>query len=751
MYDDAPDAYIFYRTMELGFTKHNYRRPIAGYEKVVRRIKRDQLLEFYHTYYRPSNAVLVVVGDVDTGAALEEIAKTYGKWEDKPADIYEPPPEPPQEAFRFKEFRGSIDHAYVGIGFHIPDIHDKDYPALEMLSSLLSSGKSSRFYRNLREAKQLVTTANSQVLAEKWPGFFEIQASMPVEKWEEAAGAILDELQRFKSEPVSEEELAKARSQLEKSMYAELETMEGQASNLGYYEVMGDYRMAEEHRKAIRAVTPAQIMEVAAKYFRLANCSMVAYLPRDWEKSYDPAGMKDEASKHLLDAGPGETAAAAPSSPAVKPASSPGDAAKSSASAGPPKLFELENGVRVIVKRRPMVPLVSMVTLFGGGARLEEPGKAGLSILTFRSLVKGTKSYDAGTIAEKVEGLGGNIESLSSFDVAGVYTNILSENVEKVLPVYKQVIREPTFPEQEVRKEQDKLLEELAKRHDTPTLLGIDTLFADLFGKHPYSKPFLGDEEELKALSRDDCVAFYRNLLVPGNIVVAFIGDIEEGEARKFATEIFGDLEAGEVPKPTVAAPDRPARTGLHELRKEDVKQSMALVGFLAPPMMTGEAWSLEVLNGLLTGLGGRLFVELRDKRSLGYMAGSAFIPLKERSLFMGYANPTEEGVDEAFKVIIDELKKVTKEKVSDDEIERSKEWLIGTRIMQLQRNFSQAMAYASYEALGFGYQVVDEMPEMIQQVTKEDIKAAAAAVFDEKRAVLVKLVPEEKEKKDEK
>ncbi|MCH7548672.1 MAG: insulinase family protein, partial [Candidatus Krumholzibacteriota bacterium] len=148
MYDDRPESFTFYRTMELGFEKHTYRRPIAGYEHIVEKITRDQLLEFYRNHYRPGNAVLVVVGDVDPGLALAQIDDVYGGWEPGKVVVHEPPAEPPQKGFRFKAHTGTMDHAYLGAGFHVPNILHEDYPALEMLSELLSSGRSSRLYRH---------------------------------------------------------------------------------------------------------------------------------------------------------------------------------------------------------------------------------------------------------------------------------------------------------------------------------------------------------------------------------------------------------------------------------------------------------------------------------------------------------------------------------------------------------------------------------------------------------------------------
>jgi zinc protease len=754
MYDDTPDAYTFFRTMELGFETHNYRRPIAGYEKVLRKIKRDQLLEFYRTYYRPSNAVLVVVGDIDPETAFKEIEKVYGAWEDKPTDIYEPPAETPQTAFRFKEFRGEMDHAYIGAGFHIPNIKHEDYPALEVLSTLLSSGKSSRLFRTVQEEKRLVTTINAEVFAEKWPGYFQIYASMPPEKWEEAADAIFDELKRFQTGKCTAEDLSKARRQLEKSIYSELETMEGQASNLGYYELLGDYRLGEAYREAITNVTAEQIMIVAQKYFNLQNCSLVAYLPKKWTGT---AAADDQIETRLaarLSPG-GTTPPAAFSADQSDDQITVSESQQAVAKVGtagdePMSLITLENGLRVLVKRRSTVPLVTMLTMMQGGTRLETKGKSGLSALTLRALLKGTKSYSAEAIARTIEELGGSIESLSSFDVAGVYTSVLAEHLDATLPVYREIVREPLFQPEDIEKEKSKLLEEIAKRHDNPVMQSIDSLFIDVFGDHPYAHPFGGAEEQLKKLTPQDCRNWYERVMVPENIVIIFVGDISAVKAREIADRLFGDLKSGTPPTPVVAVPSKPQRTGVHEMRKKDLKQSMALVGFLAPPMMSKEAISLEVLNGLLTGLGGRLFVELRDKRSLGYMAGSAFIPLKDKSLFLGYANPTADGVDEALRVIMEELTRVARENVEDEEIQRSKEWLVGSQIMQLQRNFSQAIAYGTYETLGFGYAIVDKSPELIRSITQEDIKRVAAELFKEEQAVFLKLLPEEPDKAEE-
>ncbi len=743
MYDDTPDAYTFYRTMELGYKVHNYRRPIAGYEKVVREFTREQLVEFYKRYYRPGNAVLAIVGDVDPKVAMAEIEKTYGSWANGSVAVNDSPAEPPQTDFRLNALRGSIDHAYFSLGFHVPSILDADYPALEMMATLIGSGRSSRLYRNVIEKKHLATTVSAELLAEKWPGYFMLFASTPPEKWAAARDAICEELARFQSESVLEEELVKARRQIEKGMYSELETVEGQASNFGYYEVLGDYRLAERHRDAIRRVTPEEVLYVARKYFRIDNCSMVSYLPEaaaiEEPKPDDVAAAISEWVKSFPNDSPSPKRLGpdAPQPTGTRKAAPP-------ATAVVPKVevSELTNGLKVLVKRRTTVPMVAMLTVIQGGNRLEPRGKSGLSTLGARTLLKGTDSFDAEQIANTIEGLGGSIESFASFDVTGTYINILAEHLDDALPVYKDIVRSPKFASDTIEKEKIKLREELAKRRDHPVSFSIDCLFTNVFGDHPYARPYVNDESQLVALTENDCAEWHRSILVPGNMTMVFVGDITMDKAMKAANSIYGDLETGSAPEPPSAVPQTVVGPGLHKLSRPGLKQAVGLAGFMAPPMLTEEAIALGVLNGIMTGLGGRLFVELRDKRSLGYMAGSAFAPFKERSIFYGYSNPGAEGVDEALEVILTELTRVTKKPVTDEEFQRSKAWLVGSQSMKLQRNLSQATEYGMYEAMGFGYGVVDKAADLIQAVTKERIQSAAAAVFDRDKAVLVRLVP---------
>ncbi len=744
MYDDRPESFTFYRTMELGFERHTYRRPIAGYQHIVEAITRDQLVEFYRNCYRPSNAVLVIVGDIDTDEAFRRIEDAYGSWSNGRVVVNEPPTEPAQTSFRFKAYEGPMDHAYLGGGFHVPSILHEDYPALQMLSELASSGRSSRFYKHVREEKRLVTSAGADLLAEKWPGFFLLAASMPPAKWETACGALLHEIERFKQDLVSESELDKARRQVERGMYRELETMEGQASNIGYYQLLGDYRLADRHREAIQRVTPDQIMEVARRYFHPANLSLVGYVP----KSFGTEDMTYERIRGVVEGALTSTGGVtempiAPAESSAPAGASTKRATRRDTSESGMTSFTLDNGVRVLLKQRPNVPLVSMLTVFPGGGRYEPEGKSGLGMLTHRVLTKGGARFGSEEIAEKIEALGGSIDSYSAFDSGGVSVGVLSKHAEEAVEIYRDVLREPKFDVGRIEQEKTRLLEELARRHDNPVPFAMDHLFRAVFGAHPYAYPFLGEAREVNALGARDCTEWYHSLLVPKNVVLSIAGDLSIERAQRIAERLLGNLPDRAGATPRADAPAHPAAAGEHVLRRAGIKQAVTFVGFPAPRMETKESVALEVANAVLTGLGGRLFVELRDKRSLGYMTGSAYNALHRGGIFFGYANPGPDGIDEAVRVILHELDLISREPVSAEEITRAKAWLAGSHVMELQRNGAQAVGYGTYEALGFGWSALDRFPDEIRAITADDITAACRSTFQRENAVIVRMLPE--------
>jgi len=281
MYEDRPDAYCFERLMDLAYSQHRYKRTIIGFEDVLLRLSAKNVADYYHSYYKPNNLAIVLVGDVRTGDALEKISEAFGKL--RPGEIpWNPSPaEPPQKELKMRTLNGDIKNAHLMMGYHVPDIFSKDAFACDLLSTILGEGRSSRLNFSLRETKRLVNCISAGVFVEKYPGLFTIEAVLEPHKVLPAQEAIFQELERIQAEGVTDEELQKAKNIAEARYIFTQETVEGQSKKLGYFEIIGDYTLADRYVKKLYSVTREDILRVSHTYLQKENLSVVSYLPKE--------------------------------------------------------------------------------------------------------------------------------------------------------------------------------------------------------------------------------------------------------------------------------------------------------------------------------------------------------------------------------------------------------------------------------------------------------------------------------------
>ncbi|MBM3464219.1 MAG: insulinase family protein [Armatimonadetes bacterium] len=280
MYEDRPEAYCFQKLMRLAYNRHPYGRPIIGYEDVVLRSGVTELEEHYRQYYHPNNMAVVVVGDVRAETAVREVDQVLGHL--KPAQVRrrEREPEPAQRKERFLQVEGDIATAHMQIGWHIPDVFHDDTFACDILSSILGEGRSSRLYRRLREERAVVTNIGASIFAERDPGLFIVDAALDPARVDDAREGVAAEIARVVKDGVTETEVQKAKNMVEATYVFAQETVEGQGRKIGYYEMLGDYALAERYVQKLYHVTPDDVVRVAEKYLVGRNCSTVAYVPR---------------------------------------------------------------------------------------------------------------------------------------------------------------------------------------------------------------------------------------------------------------------------------------------------------------------------------------------------------------------------------------------------------------------------------------------------------------------------------------
>ena len=280
--EDDPDGAVYEAMSSLAFKASPYRWPTIGWMVDIERINATDLRAFYDSYYRPNNAVLIVVGDVKAADVLARVRKYFGaipRGAVPPAVTAVEPPQVDERRLVLRKEGAQLP--IVNIAWHVPNYSSPDAPALELLSQLLSEGRASRLYRRLVYEKRMVLGAGGEYSYSSIdPSLFWFYATPLPERTPEAIEqALLDEVERLKQEPVPAEELERARNQIEASFVWQQDSVFSRSSVLGRFEILGSWRLLEDYLPRLRAVTPADVQRVARTYFLVDRKNVSILLP----------------------------------------------------------------------------------------------------------------------------------------------------------------------------------------------------------------------------------------------------------------------------------------------------------------------------------------------------------------------------------------------------------------------------------------------------------------------------------------
>lgn len=383
--------------------------------------------------------------------------------------------------------------------------------------------------------------------------------------------------------------------------------------------------------------------------------------------------------------------------------------------------------------------MVAIAGYVSGGARFETDADQGVAILSARSLMKGTASRSSEALAEELDRYGITLTPFADSDTMGFYVEALNEHLDRALDVFADVLVSPTFPAEEVDRERRILLSDLAQREDDTVSATLTRFRRKLYGDHPYGRDPLGTEETVQGLSREQLERWHRRFFVPGRLTLAAVGDVSPDTLVAGLNARLAALPAGAGERPERRVPR--AEPGLYQLDR-DRQQSVIVVGFPAPSMHADERYALLVLNGVLSGMGARLFTELRDKRHLCYFTSSGYSAHDEGGSFTAYLGTSPAQVPVALEALTSELRRARSEPPSDEELTRAINGITGSHLISLQRNGSQAARFARLEALGVSHERVLSFPEHVRKVTREQVQRVAEQVIDLDDAVTTVLAP---------
>jgi predicted Zn-dependent peptidase len=272
--DNSPIGKMIEVFLDTAFQEHPYRRPVIGYDEDIRNLTREDVQQFFETYYAPSQLTMAVVGDLDP-AKVQELAQVYfGRYKERPVAPGVKAVEPPQKQTRDVTLQLPSQPWYLE-GYHRPGVNHPDDVIYGIIGRLLSDGRTSRLYKSLVEQKQVALSAQglSGFPGDKYPNLMLFYAlSAPGRTVDEVATALRTEIERLKTEPVSAQELDRVKTQSRAELLRSLDSNMGMARSLVEYEVKtGDWRNLFKELEQIAAITPADIQRVAKATFTSEN------------------------------------------------------------------------------------------------------------------------------------------------------------------------------------------------------------------------------------------------------------------------------------------------------------------------------------------------------------------------------------------------------------------------------------------------------------------------------------------------
>ncbi len=719
MREDQPTTVLLEQVLKVAYTVHPYGRPIIGFPETVKAITRKDILEYTKRFYVPSNMAVVVVGSVSAKEVLSLVEKYFGGVPEAKAPEVTLPSEPYVSEPKAVAIRRDVEEGYFQVVLPAPNLLDRDAPVMDVIAAILGDGRSSRLYLKLRRRLGLVHSVEATAFTPKGPGLFEVFGTAPSENLRAAIKEVLVELFRLKYQPVTEDELEKAKVQVISQFVYSRESIEGEARKLGVFEmVASDPLYVEKYVEAVKRVSAEDILHAAQKYF-LPEKVVAGILAKEPTLSSNVLSqMVTEAEIVAQGVEVGEFG------PVV-----------------PPTYRFLSNGLRVVVLPLRDVPSVAMALVFPGGLRYETPETNGL----FRALSliwpRATKRHSAENLSYLVESLGGRISGFSGRNSFGLEAVFLSETFEKGLDLFLEVLLQPAFSEEEVEKARPELLSALLRQEDHPLQLVLKEFYRVMFSPHPYGLNPLGSQEFFKNMRAEDLLRAYDRFVRPDTGVLAIVGDVEPEKVVERLEKALSGWQAPPYPLPEDLEPSPLEAPRITTVPKE-AEQAHIVLGFRAPGLKSSERFAVEVLNAILAGQGGRLFRVLRDEEALAYNVSSFLTFGVNAGALALYIACSPEKKDEAIAGLWREIARMRKNPPTEDELKRAKNWLIGNYETELQTNLSQALDRALNEALGLGFNYFYRYIEGIKSVTVEDVVRAAQEVLKTDAYVLVTLEP---------
>jgi len=724
-YADSPDGALWEAFERTIYSTHPYGVPVLGYTDRFKRVTREEVFAYYKARYTPQLCTFLVVGDVDAAQVIPEMAKTLATWTRTSIEPVAIPEEPVQVAPRTV----NITHpacevpkfvlAYPSVSMRHPDVY-----ALDLLATIAGDGRTSRLYRELKDTQQLALDVAAFDNTPLYAGYFAVTAQCDESKLEEAKKVTLAVLEGFKTTPPTAEELTRAKRKIRAQHIKGQMTAEGLAERIGSdWLICGDLDFSERYTERMQKVTADDIVRVAKHYFSPEKLTTVTIRPApSAEENKKPTALVANegdiktVGQLLLTAQLEE----------LKKNASVADAKLDAARA----IFSFTlkpSGVRVIVRDDASLPVLNVTLAALGGLRWEPADKNGAAKLLASMLERGTIQRDAQRIAIDAENIGANLDSFSGRNSFGVQLAGLSDDAETLVKLASECLLTPKFDPAELEKLRQDTLQEIEQEDESLFAVNSKVLRPLMYGDHPYSRSLLGTKESVAAITIEDLKKLHAAWIQPENIAISLVGKVHASDAAKLLAPLLGNLPNGKFTLPTVPPPPELKGTPSGALAREGITGAVLTVGYPGAGLKDPDRDTLDVIAALLSGMGGRLNTELREKQGLAYAVGAhSESQLDSGSLIM-FIQTDPKGLEKSFAGMQAEAAKLRDQPVPEKELQSVKNYLSGTEAISLQNQGGLSQRLALAVLYGEEVQSVFDRHLRVAKITPAQIQAAAA------------------------
>lgn len=374
--------------------------------------------------------------------------------------------------------------------------------------------------------------------------------------------------------------------------------------------------------------------------------------------------------------------------------------------------------------------VVTVFVLVRTGSKHEKREISGISHFLEHMLFKGTSKRETPLrVAEDLDKVGGLYNAFTGDDYTGYYAKVNASHLPLAVEWVSDIYLNSLLPEKEVEKEKGVVKEEINMRYDNPAA-HCQLLFGELlYGDQPAGRDIAGSKETVSSLDREKLLSYMRSQYVSENTLVIVAGNIKEEKVREMIGNAFSDIRKGEEkePFPVEEEQDEPRVLNF----KKETDQTHFALGARGFNSLHSHRYTQEIIAALLGGMmSSRLFVRIREEMGLAYYIRTSVEDNPETGFVVTQAGVDNKRVDEAVKAVREEYRKITKEKISPEELKKAKEHLKGKMAISLESSDSLAYFHGTNEILERRTYTLEEFFELIDSVTAEDILDASKKIF---------------------